>query len=63
MKTIERDDLNSWWNSLDLNALMKIFHCPAGQDANDFIDDCDTYWWGLSEGEKWDFYCRHAFEV
>lgn len=52
-------DLDLWWNNLGLNALMGMFQCPANQDANDFIDDCDEYWFGLSKKEKQEFYNRH----
>lgn len=52
-------DLDLWWNGLGLNSLMGMFQCPNNQDANDFIDDCDEYWFGLSKKEKQEFYNRH----
>lgn len=56
------DNLDVWFNGLDLGALMRIFYCPPGQEANDFIDDCDEYWWNLSPAEKAEFYQRHCNE-
>lgn len=52
--------LNEWFNSLDLKSLMRMFICPAGRDANDFIDDCDECWQKMSVQEKKDFYAHFA---
>ena len=54
-----KKDLDVWFNSLDLDALVRMFTWPEGHDANDFIEDCDEYWWGLSPEEKEEFYYRH----
>ena len=53
-------DLDVWFNGLDLDALVRLFHWPAGKDANEFIDDCDEYWWNLTPEEKEDFYLWNA---
>ena len=55
----KRKDLNSWFKSLDLKELMNIFRCPSDKEANDFIDDCDEYWDGLTLDEKEDLYRRY----
>lgn len=54
------NDINIWFNSLNLEQLMRLFYCPFDRDANDFIDDCDEYWENLNEEEKWSFYQRFA---
>lgn len=48
--------LNSWWNNLGLEALMRLMYIPSYEDANDFIDQCDEYWRGLSLAKKREFY-------
>ena len=55
-----KKDLDVWFNSLDLDALVRMFTWPEGHDANDFIEDCDEYWWSLSPEEKEEFYYRHS---
>lgn len=54
-----KKDLDVWFNGLDLDALVRMFSWPDGKDANDFIDDCDEYWWNLTPEEKEEFYYRH----
>lgn len=56
-------DLDVWFNGLDLSQLLRIFYCPPEQDYNDFIDDCDEYWWNLSPEEKEKFYQEHYLDV
>ena len=53
-------DLDVWFNGLELEALARMFSWPSGKDANEFIDDCDEYWWNLTPEEKEDFYLRYA---
>ena len=55
-----KKDLDVWFNSLDLDALVRMFTWPEGHDAYDFIDDCDEYWWNLTPEEKEEFYYRHS---
>ena len=57
------DNLDLWWNSIDLKGLMRMFVIKPGQDANDFIEDCDAYWWALTPDEKYDFYQRHFLDA
>lgn len=54
-----KKDLDVWFNSLDLEQLARIFNWEAGWDANEFIDQCDEWWWDLTPQEKEDFYYRH----
>ena len=53
-KTIKKD-LDVWFYSLGLDALMRIFRWSKG-DANDFIDDCDEAWGDMSLKEREDIY-------
>ena len=55
-----KKDLDVWFNSLDLDQLARIFNWEAGWDANEFIDQCDEWWWNLTPQEKEDFYHRHS---
>ena len=55
-------DLDVWFNSLDLDDLARLFFWPEGKDANDFIDDCDEYWWDLTPEGKEEFYQRHRYD-
>lgn len=57
---MEEYELDLWFHQIDLKGLMKIFRSNSGQDANDFIDDCDEYWDNLSYSEKFDFYLRNS---
>lgn len=49
-------NLDEWFSNLELETLLKMFFIKAGQDANDFIDDCDSYWYDLDDAGKRDFY-------
>ena len=60
MTAFEIDNLDVWFSSLDLDRLVRMFFWPDNLDANEFIDSCDEYWWGLSPEEKEDFYYRHS---
>lgn len=53
-------DLDLWFNRIDGNGLMKIFGCPTQRTMNDFIDDCDEYWAGLSRKKKQELYDRFS---
>ena len=53
-----KPDFEAWFYSLDLNQLMRMFTWPAGDDANDFIDDCDEVWNNMTEKEREEFYYR-----
>lgn len=55
-----KKDLDVWFNSLDLEQLACIFNWEAGWDANEFIDQCDEWWWDLTPEEKEDLYYRHS---
>lgn len=58
----KKKDLDIWFNSLDLEALARMFSWPEGHDANEFIDDCDDFWYDLTWEEKEDFYDRHWYD-
>ena len=49
---IFRRDFDTWFYSLDLQQLMKLFVWPNGQEANDFIDNCDEAWSDMDWDEK-----------
>ena len=55
-----KKDLDVRFNSLDLDQLARIFYWEDGWDANEFIDQCDEWWWDLTPEEKEDFYYRHS---
>lgn len=45
-----KPDLEAWFYSLELDALLKIFTWPDWcQDCNDFIDACDERWGEMDE--------------
>ena len=58
-----RYELDVWWNCLDLKQLLRLFVCPKGQSANDFIEDLDDWWYSLIDEDKLDFYERHYDKV
>ena len=52
--------LNNWWSMIDLNGLLRMFHKSKGQDANEFIDDCDLYWNSCSKREKMEIFRKYS---
>ena len=54
-------ELDKWFNRIDGNGLCNMFSCPPKRSMNDFIDDCDEYWRGLSHEEKQELHDRFSY--